>query len=350
MILLTGAVGNIGAYTAQHLKACGYDLLATDIVAEENIPEHKRPFLEGINYQQLDILKFDEVLKACKGVEQIIHLAAIPHYVEAKTNQTFHINVGGTYNMYEAAEKLGIKRVLVASSINWLGNGFGHHWIDINYLPIDEKHPGFVTDTYGFSKTILEQTADYFWCRAQISSLCYRFPLVHSPFWLTEQHIQKIFLAGIEDFEWLASLAAVERVDAVQRIKAEFLAQRSRRIRGELNFFDLIKWMHATQGGMMMWGYENFWAWLHVYDAARTLEHGLRADFSGSHPLYVAEPINCLGLPIQALIELFYPTLELRKELAPQASLLDLTAAQQLLNFHPEWSAAALFKRPLPPS
>ncbi len=54
-------------------------------------------------------------------------------------------------------------------------------------------------------------------------------------------------------------------------------------------------------------GYTDFWAIIGSEDAAQAFEKGATASYEGSHPLYVCEDENALGMPSAMLARLFFP-------------------------------------------
>ena len=92
------------------------------------------------------------------GAEAVIHLAAIHNPNIATTGITYQTNVLGTFNVHHAAFRLGVKRVVSASSNAIVGWSYGERFMP-DYLPIDEDHPLRPEDVYGLSKEIGETIA-----------------------------------------------------------------------------------------------------------------------------------------------------------------------------------------------
>jgi nucleoside-diphosphate-sugar epimerase len=68
-------------------------------------------------------------------------------------------NVVGTFHVFDAAAKLGITRVVSASSLSAYGYPFQRVWSEPDYFPLDEAHPLRPQDPYGLSKQAGEQVA-----------------------------------------------------------------------------------------------------------------------------------------------------------------------------------------------
>lgn len=65
----------------------------------------------------------------------------------------------GTYNVVEAATKLGIKKIIVASSETTYGICFSDGKTNPDYLPLDEDYDVNPMDSYGLSKVVMNRLA-----------------------------------------------------------------------------------------------------------------------------------------------------------------------------------------------
>ena len=113
---------------------------------------------------------FDE-LEPGTGVpryDAVVHFAAIPAILVRPDNETFRINVLSTYNVIDAAVKLGIRKVIFASSETTYGICFADGEVKPEYVPIDEEHPTVPHDSYAMSKVVNEVTARSFQARTGI--------------------------------------------------------------------------------------------------------------------------------------------------------------------------------------
>ena len=81
-------------------------------------------------------------------------------------NELFRINAMGTYNVIEAAVKLGIKKIIIASSETTYGLVFAHEPRDPGYFPLDEDYDVDPMDSYALSKVVNEKTARAFALRS----------------------------------------------------------------------------------------------------------------------------------------------------------------------------------------
>jgi len=333
-ILVTGGIGNIGLTVSIYLLSRGYDLRIIDHIAPKEIEPDIKADIQKAEYCQVDIRDFQAVNNACEGIDVIIHLAAIPHPIQGQATEIFHVNAGGTFNVFQAAADLGIKRVVCASSINYLGNGYGKRWIDVKYFPIDEDHPGQATDVYAFSKQLLEQIAAYFWKRDGITSACLRFPFVYNPRQFSPDRKDQYLQSNRDSYAQLMALPKEERVIQTQKLLDTRLQLRQRSILGEISFPEMMQTLNSLPGGMLVFGHADFWTLLYVKDAAISIERAIVANYEGYQPFYITAPNNVLGLPSRQLAELFYPEVTTwKRDIQGSQTLLNCEKAKIILGF-----------------
>jgi nucleoside-diphosphate-sugar epimerase len=94
--------------------------------------------------------------------DAVVHFAAVPRILIKPDNETYRINVMGTYNVIEAAVKLGVKKIIVASSETTYGVCFAEGHRDFHHFPLEEDYDVNPMDSYGLSKVINEKTARAF--------------------------------------------------------------------------------------------------------------------------------------------------------------------------------------------
>ena len=153
--LVTGGAGFIGSNIAEELLKRGNSVRVLDNFStgrRENIKE----ILNDIELIEGDICNYDAVVKSVKGIEVILHEAALPSVPRSiidpiKSNE---VNVGGTLNVLNAAKDNGVKRVVFASSSSIYG--------DTPELP---KHEGMIPNPlspYAVSKLTGEKYCNVF--------------------------------------------------------------------------------------------------------------------------------------------------------------------------------------------
>ena len=91
-----------------------------------------------------DLTDFGQTIEALSGAElmsgtdAVVHLAAIPSPTHATPDVVFSTNIRSTHTVFSAAVRLGLRRVVWASSETTLGTPFPS---PPEYTPIDERHP-----------------------------------------------------------------------------------------------------------------------------------------------------------------------------------------------------------------
>ena len=136
-ILITGGSGFIGNHVAQVLLKQGLEVKIYDL---------KPSSLSKVESVQGDILDEVQLEQAAYGCDAIVHLAAqisVPRSIE-NPEETYNINVTGTQNVIACAEKMGIRRVLLASSAAVYG--------DATAIPLKEETIGTLLSPYATSK------------------------------------------------------------------------------------------------------------------------------------------------------------------------------------------------------
>ena len=121
-VLVTGAGGCIGSWVLSQLASAGVPACAFDLTDNRTrprllIPEHE---LATIQWRTGDIADTAAVIQTLEAIKPcaIIHLAALQvPFCKADPIAGAKVNVVGTVNIFEAARKLGIKRLAYASSV-----------------------------------------------------------------------------------------------------------------------------------------------------------------------------------------------------------------------------------------
>lgn len=120
-VLITGAAGIIGRCLRADLKG-RYALLRLSDVAEQ------KPADPGEEVCKLDVRDIDAVERSMEGIDCVVHLAGIP--VEDVWEKILPMNIEGCYNVFEAARRQGVRRVVFASSNHAVGFHRRERFID----------------------------------------------------------------------------------------------------------------------------------------------------------------------------------------------------------------------------
>ncbi|NLV07582.1 NAD-dependent epimerase/dehydratase family protein [Haloarcula rubripromontorii] len=124
-VLVTGACGYIGSALVPLLRA---DDRVDDVVVFDDLSSGSPRALlgtlgDGLEFRRGDVREYGDVESAMRGVDRVIHLAAITgaSSTHDRREETFAINYDGTENVLTAAGKLGVDHVVFASSCNVYG-------------------------------------------------------------------------------------------------------------------------------------------------------------------------------------------------------------------------------------
>lgn len=139
-ILILGAAGRIGRVLRDGLVG-GYALVR---VADISPLGNARP---GEEVVQLDIRDMEQLRKAMKGIDCVVHMAGAPD--EDTWERILSLNIASCFNVFEAARLEGVSRVVFASS---------HHAVGFadRAIPIDDKALPRPDSRYGVSKVFGE--------------------------------------------------------------------------------------------------------------------------------------------------------------------------------------------------
>lgn len=161
--LVTGAAGFIGSHLVQKLLELGQYVNGIDNFAtgyKRNLDDIRKSVhpeaWDRLQFQEADITDFEVCRKACKGVQQILHQAAIGSVPRSLKDPltTHHTNVDGFVNMLVAAKEAQCQSLVYASSSSVYGDHPG--------LPKIEEAIGCPLSPYAASKRINEVYADAF--------------------------------------------------------------------------------------------------------------------------------------------------------------------------------------------
>ena len=186
-IMFTGGSGKAGRHVVDYLVRQGHQVLNIDAKPLDNpnvrtlitdITDSGQVFNAFSSYMGLH--EFDPSLRA-QPVDAVVHFAAIPRIMITPDNELFRINTMGTYNVIEAAVKLGIKKIVIASSETTYGLVFANEPRNPAYFPLDEDYDVDPMDSYALSKVINEKTARAFALRSGIDIYALRIGNVIEP-------------------------------------------------------------------------------------------------------------------------------------------------------------------------
>jgi len=165
-IMVTGHRGYIGSRFVKAMKN-KYKIMGYDIVEGD------------------DILDYDNLKKKMKGVDVVVHEAAIPKPTPGKSfDDYFHTNVEGTLNVVKAAAETGVKRVVYASSTTVYGIEGGipfsypiteEQEFVSQYLKADDLKMRDIDLSYHISKVMAEQALAWYGLNKKIQVIALRY-------------------------------------------------------------------------------------------------------------------------------------------------------------------------------
>jgi nucleoside-diphosphate-sugar epimerase len=176
-ILVTGMSGLIGGVVRRRLEG-RYDLSALN-----------RSDVPGVPCHRADVADLEAILPAFAGQDTVVHLAAIARG-NATWEEVLSANVIGTYNVFEASRREGVKRIIYASSGATI-SGWEHempyqalvdgHYDEVagNWHQLTRETPVRPSGIYGCSKVWGEALARHFTDTSDLSILCVRIGAVN---------------------------------------------------------------------------------------------------------------------------------------------------------------------------
>jgi nucleoside-diphosphate-sugar epimerase len=269
-ICVTGASGRAGRATVAELLAHGHDVIATDVRA----PEQDL----GVPVLRADLTDYGQALEALDGADAVVHLANIPAPGIHPPVHTFTANTAMNYNVFNAATRLGLRRVVWASSETTLGLPFD---TPPRYAPVDEGHYPYPTTSYALSKVTAETLAGHLSAWSGIPFVALRFSNILGP--------------------------------------AEYPRFPS----------------YWPDPAARRW---NLWGYIDERDAAASCRLALDADVTGATSYIIAAADTVMNRPSADLLRETYPDTPLARDIGEYETLLSIDAAKQAVAFTPRHS------------
>jgi nucleoside-diphosphate-sugar epimerase len=276
-VVVTGGSGKLGRACVDDLLRHGYDVVVLDIVPPQ---ERRCPFtlIDFGDYGQT-IEAFSEIEGRYKGVDAIVHLAAIPGPGIRANAHTFHNNIVCAYNVFAAARKAGVKNLVWAASETVLGVPFDTPPL---YLPLDEDSPVRPETAYALAKSLEEEMAR------------------HSCRWDPEFKMVGLRFSYVKETSEYAGFPALDADPMLQR-----------------------------------W---NLWSYIDARDGAQAVRLALEHPAKGMDVFIIASPDTVMRRSTSELLAEVYPDVPVRKHLGHHESLLSTEKARRLLGYAPQHS------------
>ncbi|MET0931526.1 MAG: NAD(P)-dependent oxidoreductase [Aeromicrobium sp.] len=286
-IFFTGGSGKAGRHVAPHLAEQGHQVTNADLVGlgHSAVDDLTVDLTDvGQVYSALSGLgNLDELdLATMPGYDAVVHFAAVPRIGLTSDATTYATNVVSTYNVLEAATRLGIRKIVFASSETTYGVCFAQGERRPEYLPVDEDHPTVPEDAYAMSKVASEATARSFHARTGADIYGLRINNVIEP-------------------------------DEYTDLFPPFLADPSLRRR-------------------------NIFAYIDTRDLGQIVQRCLETDGLGYEVFNVANADLSVAATTQEIIADFYDGVEVRREMGRDETFYAIDKARDLLGFAPRHS------------
>ncbi|MDE0445821.1 MAG: NAD(P)-dependent oxidoreductase [Spirochaetaceae bacterium] len=282
-LVVFGGSGRIGRHVVGELIAHGH----TVINADRSPPPHVTWLYDQAGaelYVHTDLSRLGDVVSVLRGADGLVQLAAIPNPTGHVAAEVFHTNMVTDFNVLEAADLLGIPKLVMSSSINALGASFNGGVVAPRYFPIDEEHETRCEEIYSTTKWLGEELAAAYGRRreVQIASLRYT--------WVMDEAIRERTRAG-----------------------GDPLAQQER-------------------------GAKGLWSWIDIRDVAGACRLALEASWRGHERFWINAADTILDLRTTDALARWYPGVPLKAALDGHAAVLSIAKARRLLGWQPAHS------------
>lgn len=276
-VAVTGGSGKVGRQAIKALRAAGHRPVNFDL----------RPSPDGVRTVIADFADFGQAMGALTGVDTqgdgppdaVVHLAGIPAPGLAPDHTIFNNNTLSTYNVFAACRRLGIKRVVWASSETVLGLPFD---IPPDFAPVDETHPLRPAWSYALSKRLGETMADEF------------------ARWAPDVSITSLRFSNVFAAEDYANLAAIQARPDARRF--------------------------------------NLWGYVDARDCGEACRLAVEAGVPGHEALIIAAADVIGDAPSAELMARNFPGVPVRGPLGPHQTLLSIDKAERLIGYKPRYS------------
>jgi len=286
-IFFTGGSGKAGKHVAPYLAEQGHQVTNADLrpLRHPAVADLRVDLTDaGETYSAMaGLATFDELdLAEQPSYDAVVHFAAVPAILLRPDSATYATNVLSTYNVLEAATRLGVRKVVFASSETTYGICFAQGVRRPLYVPVDEEHPTVPEDSYAMSKVANEVTARAFQARSGADVYGLRINNV------------------IEPHEYAESFPAYLADPALRR--------------------------------------RNLFAYIDVRDLGQMVQRCLETDDLGYQVFNVANADLSVAATSQEIRDLFYDRIEVRREMGRDETFFAIDKARAMVGFEPQHS------------
>lgn len=275
-VVVTGSRGKVGRYAVAALQAAGHEVTGVDL----SRPVFERGEPGAARYQQADLTDAGAAYAVLRGAQVVVHAAALPEPTQNPPHVVFGNNLMSTFNLIEAAVRLGVRRFVNISSETVPGFFFAERPFLPRYAPVDEQHPIAPQDPYALAKHFGEQLMDAAVARSEIRCISLR------PSWVqTPDNYERNLGPQVRD---AATLSA------------------------------------------------NLWSYIDAADLADAIVLAAASELPGHEVFYIASPDNAGGHDFAAALRQYYGEgIELRPLERRDSSGISCAKARRLLGWQP---------------
>jgi nucleoside-diphosphate-sugar epimerase len=282
-VIVTGGSGKAGRAAIRELLKHGYQVMNVDAVAPaEPLCHFMKADLNDLG-QTIDALRLlagtiDRRRASIGEPSAVIHMAGIPAPGLAPDATIFQNNMMTTYNVFSAAVRLGLKRVVWASSETIYGLPFTR--TPPAFAPVTEEHPLAPETGYALAKTLCEKMA------GEVNR------------WNPDTRFVGLRISNIfeeHDYELIPSF-----------------------------------WNDPT---FRKW---NLWSWVDSRDVAQACRLGLEADIAGADHFTIAAADTLMKTPSRDLMAAHFSGVPIDPKLGPFDTLLSIEKARRVLGYAPQ--------------
>jgi nucleoside-diphosphate-sugar epimerase len=275
-VLVTGSSGKVGKQAVAALGAAGHEVIGLD----------RQAGIDGkVRTLACDCTDFGEVMGAMTGVdtigspEAVLHLAGIPAPGLAPDAEIFRTNMLSTYNVFTAAVRARVRRIVWASSETILGLPFD---TPPAFAPLDETHPDRPEWSYSLTKKLGETMAD---------------ELVR---WHPELTIVSLRFSNVFDAEDYKKREQTVADPAMRKA--------------------------------------NLWSYVDARDTGEACRLAIEADLQGHHRLIIAAADTIVDIPSAELMATYFPHVPIKAPLDGFQSLESSARAAERIGYRPQHS------------
>lgn len=274
-IIVTGSRGKLGVGVVAALREAGHRVIEFDARGER-----------GPDSVQIDLTDYGQVADAIAGVEErhsgvdaVVHLAAVPAPGIVPDTALITQNLTMTINVFQAARRAGVSRIVHASSETLLGIPMA---IDPPYVPLDEAAPTRPEFMYAVGKHLEEELA-----------------------------------------------RKLVRWDPALRITG----LRFSNVMAEEDYAEFPSWQHDTR--VRRW---NLFGYIDRRDGGQAVLRALENAAPGYDTFIIAAADTVMERPSAELLDAEFPAVPRSRDIVGRETLLDITRARDVLGYAPQHS------------